>query len=361
MKILYIAPEHVSGGFSLFAEGHRKRGNECRWITFFKSQFGYEEDLCFELWGMPAKSWVKGIRSFINRTHSLDDIPELSGNPPVWLSCSAMEAILYRLRDQLNSPRIKRTIKRHHLNDFDIYHFEQGIDPYRYGRWVKQLKKLDKGIVAFYHGSDLRSRGVIPAVHSASVLNLTSEIDLLDRLPGMKYLYLPIDMTKLPVGKRSAEGDKLQISHAARNRKLKGSDLIEQIVLELAKEYSIEWVMIENVDYNTSLRIKADSDIFIDQITDSGGWGYGASSVEALAMGIPTMTMINPRVAEFLGEHPFVNVTPDSLRSELIDLIENVEHRRQLTEYGLKWVNERHGIDSVMDKLYSYYREAGLM
>ncbi|NQU06221.1 MAG: glycosyltransferase, partial [Calditrichaeota bacterium] len=242
-----------------------------------------------------------------------------------------------------------------------IYHFEQGIDPFRDGRWAKELDKRGKGIVTFYHGTDLRNRGVIKAVHSVSALNLTSEIDLLDRIPGMKYLYLPIDINKLPVRKLSGNGTSIRIGHAARNRIMKGSDFIEAVVGDLKSKYDIEWVMIENVEHQAALELKAECDIFIDQITDKGGWGYGASSVESLAMGIPTLTMVNPKVADFLGEHPFVAVTPETLKSELITLLEDSEQRHALSEYGRKWVQERHGIDSVMEALYGHYNSAGLI
>ncbi len=361
MKLLYIAPENVTGGFSLFAEGHRRRGSECRWITFFRSGFGYEEDLCFDLWGMPSRSWVHGLRRLLNRAQTRPDLPELTGNPPVWKPASAMEDILYRIRDLVNTSRIRQAIDKYSLNDFDIYHFEQGIDPFRNGRWVEELAQRGKGIVAFYHGTDLRNRGVIPAVHSAAVLNLTSEIDLLERLPGMKYLYLPIDIGKLPERERSFDASPIRICHAARNRKLKGSDFIETTVLELKKRFDIDWVMIENVSHRRALEMKADCDIFIDQVTDIGGWGYGASSVESLAMGLPTMTLINPRVADFLGDHPFVSVTPESLQFELISLIENPQRRRELSTFGREWVVQRHSIDAVMETLYGYYREAGLV
>ncbi|MDP8240751.1 MAG: glycosyltransferase [Candidatus Hatepunaea meridiana] len=371
MKILYVAPENVTGGFNLFAEGHRKRGNECRWITFFHNQFGFEEDLCLDLWGMPITDWVHKLRSFLNRIQSAPDLPELNGNPPVWRPNSVMEAILYRVRDIKNNSRIKRAISKWNLNDFDIYHFEQGIDLFRSGHWIKELQKRGKGIVAFYHGTDLRNRGVIPAVHSAAVLNLTSEIDLLDRIPGMKYLYLPIDTETLPKRQRSmlrqvltpdaTDNGVIRICHAARNRKLKGSDYIESVVIGLKEKYDIEWVMIENMDHHQALQIKANCDICIDQLTDIGGWGYGASSVESLAMGIPTLTRINSQVADFLGEHPFVPVTRDSLRNELINLIENPKRRQEISEYSLQWVKDRHSIDAVMDTLYSYYSEVGLI
>jgi glycosyltransferase involved in cell wall biosynthesis len=361
VKILYVAPENVSGGFQLFTAGHKKRGNECRWVTFFKSLFGFEEDICFNLWGMPTKKWVNRLRWMLNIAESKPCLIDLDGNPPFWQPSSAMEDILYKFRDTVNRKRIRRTIKEFQLDEFDIYHFEQGIDPFRDCRWVKDLKRKGKAIVTFYHGTDLRNRGVIGGVHSASVLNLTSEIDLLYRIPGMKYLFLPIDIDKLPSRKTLDTERPIRIGHAARNRYMKGSDFIEKVVNEIQDKYKIEWVMIENVNHSEALELKVECDIFIDQITDRGGWGYGASSVESLAMGIPTLTLINAKVAEFLGDNPFISVTPETLKSELIGLLENKERQQAISKYSREWVKERHGIDSVMETLYGYYSSAGLI
>ncbi|MDP8229193.1 MAG: hypothetical protein P9M15_07050, partial [Candidatus Electryoneaceae bacterium] len=333
MKILYVAPEHISGGFSLFAKGHQHRGNDCRWVTFFRNQFGFPEDLCFDLLAMPVQGWVGWLRRLVNRTRGELDIVDLEGNPPIWRPASAMEDAWFKLRDFVNTPRIRHSIDRWKLSDYDIYHFEQGIDPFRDGRWIQELKSAGKGIVCFYHGTDLRNRGAIEAVHRVSDLNLTSEIDLLDRLPGMKYLYLPIDTDKLRPKPRRSDG-RIRICHAARNRTMKGSDQIEAVVCKLAGQYPIDWVMIENMSHYQALEIKAECDIYIDQITDRGGWGYGASSVESLSLGLPTVTRINPQVADFLGDHPFVSANPDTLEKSLIPLIENEDHRLELAVKG---------------------------
>ena len=359
MKVLYVAPENVTGGFSLYAEGHRRRGSKCRWITFFHSKFSFEDDLCFELLAMPDKQWVRQAKKLFENLSGDAGIKNLDGNPPVWKPSTFPEYAFNICRDILNTPRINKSINKWRLNEFDLYMFEQGIDPYRSGKWVRELARKGKHIVCFYHGSDLRNRGVIPAVHKASSLNLTSEIDLLNRIPGMKYLYLPIDTDTITPESRQPDG-RIRVCHAARNR-FKGSHDIEIVVKKVAERYPVDWVMIENQPFKRALEIKASCDIFIDQITDAGGWGYGASSVESLALGIPTMTLINPEVDNFLGDHPFVSVHKETLEAELIKLIKDSDLRRELSERGREWVIDRHGIDSVMDTLYGYYDEAGML
>jgi len=360
VKILHVAPENVTGGFSLFCEGHRRRGNESRWVTFFKNEFGFPEDLCFNLRAMPTQNWVKKLRKTASGVGRVSSDSNLEGSPPFWKPESAAEAFWFRFRDVLNGSRIRKGIVEWGLDDYDLYHFEQGIDPFRDGRWVKSLSRKGKGIVCFYHGTDLRNRGAIRPVHEVADLNLTSEIDLLSRIPGMRYLYLPLDTDHICPNPRVLDG-RIRIGHAARNRKMKGSDHIESVVRRLSNKYPVEWVMIENVPHDQAIELKSKCDIFIDQITDIGGWGYGASSVESLALGIATVTLINDEVSDFLGEHPFINADFNSLEVVLIGLLEDEAKRQAVAENGRKWVVKRHGIDSVVDVLYGYYNDAGLL
>lgn len=366
MKILHIAPENVSGGMAHFAEGHRRRGNECRWVTFYPSKFGYTDDWCFNLKWMPSQDWVTKARRWTLKSKGRTDHTPLAGTPPIWKPANLGASCFFRFRDLLNAPQIYKCIAKWDLNNFDIYHFEQGLDPFRDGRWIRYLASKGKGVACFYHGSDLRNRGVVAKVHRHSRLNLTSEIDLMDRLPGMKYLFLPIDTDKIsPQEKQTNDNSKIIIAHAARNRWYKGSDLIESTVLNLAQKYPIEWVMIENVSIQQALQMKSQADIFIDQITDYGGWGYGMSSVESLAMGIPTITKINDKVERFLKDivpqnpHPFVSADADTLAIKLTELIENIDLRRHLSQKSREWVLNTHSIDSVINQLYQYYSELG--
>ncbi len=358
MKILYVAPENVTGALSLYARGHRSRGNECRWVTFFRNRFGFEEDLCFDLHWMPTSGWVHLFRRGALAAKGLREVSDLPGNPPFWKPPTILGALFFRMRDALNASRIRRRIDEWQLNDYDVYHFEGGVDPFRNCNWASELARRGKGIACFYHGSDLRNRGVIPRMNEVSQLNLTSEIDLLERLPGMKYLFLPIDTDALkPVPRR--EDGIIRICHAARNRWFKGSDHIEAVVLSLKDRYPIDWVMIEDVPHQQAIKLKAECDIFIDQITDRGGWGYGASSVEALALGLTVLTRINPRAGAFLGDHPFIDITADTLEAKLVEIIEEPALREDTARKGRDWVVRHHGIDAVMEKLYDYYREAG--
>ena len=100
------------------------------------------------------------------------------------------------------------------------------------------------------------------------------------------------------------------------------------------------------------------SDIYIDQITDVG-WGYGMNSVEALSMGVVCCTKMNEEYEKFIPDHPFINVTADTLKSQLSDLIADRAKLKEKMIISKKWVFDNHDVSNVMDKLYEYYRNLG--
>lgn len=358
-KILYISPQSISGTLPLLCEGHRRKGNYARYVTLFPTPFGYEEDLQMNLRLHPDKNWIIQTRNLLKRMRGSHPADELPGNPPFWKPGSFVERTFFNFRDWLNSGKIHRFIAENGLDDYDIYHLEQGTGFFRDCRVVENWRSQGKKFVTFYHGNDIRNRGVYPDIHRISALNLTSELDLLEKYPGIRYLFLPIDTDKVaPVHHYN---EKIKIVHATRSRFNKGSDFIIATVKSLEQKYPVELVLIENKPHAECMVIKAACDICIDQIADKAGWGYGMNSVESLAQGIPVCTYLNEKYLKFIPDHPFVNVNYDTLQSELISLIENPSLRADISAKGRNWVVKTHSIDAVMEQLYNYYEEYGIL
>jgi len=361
-KILYISPEHISGTLSLFQRGHHAHGNECRFVTFFPASSGFPEDICLNLPLMPDAGWIKSLKFKAYRTS-----PEMlgqahrSGYPPTWRPNTAAEAVFFFFRDLLIAPKVNATIRHHRLDQFDVIHLEQGLDFFRDARFARKMKQRGSKIVCFYHGTDLRNRGVIPAVDKIADLNLTSELDLLQKHPNINYLHLPFDVESFTP--KTSESDPLIIGHACRGsaaRHFKGTDHILAVVKELERDYPVTLDFVEGVPNQVCLERKARWDIAIDQIADVGGWGYGMNSLESLSMRIPTCTRMRPECDKFFKDHPFINVTPETLKAELIHLIEDKTYRQKKAQDGLDWVKRTHSLEVVMQKLYAYYQEAGI-
>ena len=58
----------------------------------------------------------------------------------------------------------------------------------------------------------------------------------------------------------------------------------------LEKEFDFEFVLIEGKTQNEVRAIKLHCDLCIDQIGNRGGSGFGVSSLECFAMGIPCIS-----------------------------------------------------------------------
>ncbi len=361
-RILYIAPEHVSGMMTLFQKGHRARGHECRYATFFPASSSFEEDICLNLPFMPDSEWMKTVKRVVyHSTPEMQGQADRQGYPPVWRSSSAAEAVFFFLRDRLLNCRIKRTVRKYDLDKFDVYHLDQGIDFYRDARFIKKMKARGAKVVCFYNGTDLRNRGVIAEIDAVSDLNLTSELDLLQKHPSIKYLHLPFEVERFEP--KGYENDPLLIGHACRGseaRHFKGTDRIIEVVKELERGYSVKLDLVEGLPNEKCLKRKANWDLAVDQIADVGGWGYGVNSLETLSFGIPTCTRMNAECDSFFHDHPFINVDHESLKENLIRLIEDKGYRHTKGKQGLEWVRKTHSLDNVMDKLYQFYKEAGI-
>jgi len=274
------------------------------------------------------------------------------GYPPIWAPSSAFESGYFKLRDWIWSFKIEPMIKKLNLSSYDIYHLEWGLGIYRNAHFVNSLK--GKKIICTYHGQDLRTRGVVPEIDQISNLNLTSELDLLHKHPNINYLFLPIDTNKYKYS--TSVGDKIKICHSPTNRYYKGSNTIIDICTKIASENDyVEFVLIENQSQEQTIKIKSTCDILIDQIYNRGGWGYGMSSIEAMAMGLCCATELNEEYENFIPDHPFININSSNLYKKLSSLIHDRENIKHLKNKSRSWVESTHDVHIVGQSLYKYY------
>ena len=359
MKILYISPENTVGTLNLWKETHNKRGNICNFITLYSSQHQYDPGICLNLPFITSKSWYKIFR---NKYYKLfknkrGDYIEKIGYPPIWEPNTYLEMLYFKLRDWLWHFKVEKIIKEMQLLDYDIYHFEWGLEFYRDARFINRLVKLGKPIICTYHGQDLRTRGVISYIDSVCKLNLTSELDLLKKHPNIKYLFLPYNTYQHKFIIKN--NNPIRICHSPTNRYYKGSETIIKICKVLSQRADVEFILIENKSNVEAKNIKQTCDILIDQIYNRGGWGYGMNSVEALSMGLCCVTELTLEYEKFIPDHPFINVTSTTLYTELLGLIKNPKKLVHFKEKGKKWVTKYHDINNVADRLYSFYNENG--
>lgn len=360
IKILYISPENTVGTLTLWKMEHESRGNYCRTVTFFKSPKNFEEDICLNLPFDFTGSKMSSFRNMLYKYYRGREgyFKPKNGYPPTWHPEGWLDKMFFKFKDWLWKPIIEKAIEDFDLYNFDVIHYESGSDFFKNEVFVKEIHRRGKKVIAHYHGEDLRSSGVMPFLDSVANLNLTNEVDLLNKHPNINYLFLPYDTSKLPA--KNTLSNKIVVSHAPTNRFYKGSNFIISVCEKLEKEKLIQFDLIEDLPHSVALDRKYKSDIFIDQIGDRGGWGYGMNSVESLSMGICTLTEINDQYHNFIPDHPFVNINQHNLEKTLRNLCQNKQIITKKGQDGRRWVVDHHDIKQVAEKLYTYYRMIGL-
>lgn len=353
LKILHIAPVNFAGVPYSFYQMHNAVGDYSRIITLHKNDKDFPEDICIDfplLTSGIAKRW-RQKKVEIVESQFADKLHFFEPN-------NLLEKYYFKFNDIIRQRKVNEAIKKYNLNDFDIIHYDGGLDFYRNSSQAKKWKKEGKKIVCVYYGSDLRSRGLIREMDEQSDLSITSEYDHLLLKPGLEYLFYPYDTSELPARKVIDDGI-VRIVHSPTNRKFKGTDLIISVIERLKKEKKIEFLLLENLPRKKVLEIKSSCDICIDQVGGTmGGTGYGKAGLETLAMGIPTITNMTDDYAKWLPENPFVVANDgDQLYEALNELIDTKQLRYEKSEKGRLWVDKYHGFNSVDKRLKELYKK----
>lgn len=340
---------------SLWKKAHELNGNKCDIITMYKNPNQPDPGICLNLPLISTNSKYLNLRHKYYQIYrgELGDYKDRQGFPPIWKENSMIEKTFFKIRDWIWAFYIEPAIKKHNLYDYDIYHFEWGLDLYRDCRFAKELSTRKKPIVCTYHGQDMRTRGVIRELDQISNLNLTSEVDLLYKHPNIEYLFLPYQTDNYNLIKKVS--NLVRVCHSPTNRYYKGSEDIIKICRELEQKNIIEFLLIEGKSQDKVVKMKKECDIYIDQIHNRGGWGYGMSSVEALSMGLVCMTELVEEYRKFIPDHPFIAVDKGNLKQKIIQLTQNKEMLLHKKKEGKKWVAKYHGIKNVAKSLYNHY------
>jgi glycosyltransferase involved in cell wall biosynthesis len=355
-KILHIAPENFAGVPISFVKMHRQFGDESRLITLHKTKIDFEEDLCLNL-PLPefklAKLW---------RTKKVSEIQQDTKiAAPFFSPKNIFEELYFNWSDGQRGALVDEVITRLNLNEYEIIHYDGGLDFFRNPTQALKWKKEGKKIVCCYYGSDLRSRGLIRELDQISELNITSEFDHLALKKNIEFLFYPYDASDLPA-KSNSENDRVRIVHSPTNRKYKGTDLIISVIEKIKKEKQIEFVLLENIHRSEVLKIKSTCDISIDQVGGiMGGTGYGKAGLETLAMSIPTITNMTSEYEKWMPENPFIVANNFAeLYEKLNALIEDKHLRDEYGRKGQEWVKKYHSFESVNKRLKELYRSYGL-
>lgn len=175
--------------------------------------------------------------------------------------------------------------------------------------------------------------------------SLVSTPDLLDDVPGAMWLPVVVDPAAWaadapPLG----HGGRLRVVHAPSSGAVKGSQLIEPVVLKLAAEGVIEYRRVERVAHADMPDVVQQADIVLEQFRLGS---YGVAAVEAMAAGRIVIGDVDERVAESVesatgARPPIVSVAPEALERALRDMAADPSAALAAAAQGPAFVTRAH-------------------
>ena len=177
-------------------------------------------------------------------------------------------------------------------------------------------------------------------------------------VPSSSVLPLALDLKKYRFSPKEPPGKEIVILHAPTNRGNKGTSFIIDAIDKLKAEgFKINLLLVENLSHDDLMRKYIECDLFIDQIV--GGW-YGTVSIEAMALGRPTICFIRESYFEHINygkDIPFINAEPSTIYEVLK---KTIDEKHLLPEMGKKsrlFVEKVHDLNVLTDKLIDIYNK----
>lgn len=366
-SVLHIAPENTAGVPYNVTKMQNMNGMPASLLTFYKIPFDFPEDMCLNF-PLPRSKAAMKWREF-KQANLQGKVKKQMFDPwthlPYFEPKNAAEKAYMKLRENRNKPKFLKALDDIGADNFDIIHFDGGIDFFSDSHLAKAFKMKGKKIVNCYFGDDLRTRGIVRDMDELSDLNLTFEYDHTMRHPDINFLFFPFDNSAISYIDddiyNSGFKEKIRVIHSPTQRIVKGTPEILAAVETAKKSREFEFILVEDTPRDELMKIKQTCHIAIDQIGNRGGTGYGINSLETLSMGLPTITDMNCGMDTWLPENPFIVANKETLSDKLIELIDNEEYRLNKRVESRKWVDKYHSYSSVFEMLSGYYKNAGII
>jgi hypothetical protein len=366
MRILHLAHGPMATVPLHFREMERRAGHHSDivyfqgpydtsgWPTIPWTLFDYAPIRAYRAWKLRER-----VRESNRRL--VEPKPEDRQAPPRPLSLQKrgpIEAVWYPIKDALMRRRVPSIIRDFKLGGYDAVHFDGARDINWSADLARTLKAGGARIVSVFYGTELRVDGVTPALDALSDLNISVESDHVYLHPDIHFVYPPFELQAQRAPR--TPGGPVRIVHAPSDRYNKGTDIILPVIERLKGRFDFEFVLVEGVPRDECRRIKYTCDLCIDQVGNRGGTGYGISSLEMFAAGIPCLSDFADYLSASLTDHPFYLATPASLEQVLTGILSDPAGLRERGERSRRWLAATHGYDAVRPRMREIYAPLGL-
>ncbi|MGH3050700.1 MAG: glycosyltransferase family 4 protein, partial [Gaiellaceae bacterium] len=238
----------------------------------------------------------------------------------------------------------------------DVFHFYFGLTLLPKSLQFPLLRALRRKSVFHYLGSDIRGKTPAELAYGARAgAQIVGSYDAVRWVPEAHVVPPGLDLrpfTPVP----PSDSPRPLVVHAPSSREKKGTAW----VIEACAQLPVSLDIVEGVPHDAARERYARADIVVDQL--NAGW-HGVFALEAMALGKPVVTHLNPDVVERSASGygvrlPIVPATKETLADALRPLVESPALRREVGAASRAYVEQVHDIDRVADRLIDIY--AGL-
>jgi hypothetical protein len=180
---------------------------------------------------------------------------------------------------------------------------------------------------------------------------------LAEFLPSAEVLPLAFDVDSIEFIPKGIPEKNIKILHAPTHYGNKGTKFIQEAIEKLKKEqFDIEYKIVSGISHTQLIQEYIMCDIFIDQIVS--GW-YGTASIEAMAVGRPTICFIRETYFEYINygdKIPLIIANPYNIYEVLK---KTIIERDKLPEIGIRsrrFVEDIHNVTILTQRLIEIYK-----
>lgn len=258
------------------------------------------------------------------------------------VSFSGKKRVVQWQGSELRDPAIEADVSPWYARALD----DMGLtasDVRRLGQRSRDVQKLflDNGFVPLVP-VDLLHHVISEAAESVRVIRLGLDTHSLLMLGGAS-------------GARSHDRGRrsVVIGHAPSAKAIKGTRYIEEAIHALQKHYSVELRLIHGVSHKKALEMISGCDLFIDNLLQGM---YCMTSLEAMAMGIPTISHVTTQIRSHLPQRfPVIEAVPDTVYDVLESMLSDRSQWEEIGNAAQSYVSEYHSYKAIGNNLYGIY------
>ena len=268
------------------------------------------------------------------------------------------------------------------------YHFADTMS--LVGWELEWLDRMDRKIVAYFGGCEIRDRKKNTALHPAvnicqecdyhgalcteanmigrrdkllkyADICLVTTPDMLDFLPhAVQFPLFSPDISDRPrhFPGRQDERNGWRILHVTNHPGIEGTREIERVIARLRERgFKIDFHFLSGVNHHTVLEEIPKHDLTIGKMK----MGYYANfQIESLMLGVPAVTWIRPEfVTDAIENSGFINCTLNDLEDTLADYLTHTDRLKRKQELAEETVHKLHDNEALTDRLMAIYGIAG--